>query len=657
MKKCYIYTRVSTVAQTEGYSLDAQEASLRAYADYRELKIVGNYCDAGKSGKNIKGRPAFRQMMTDIISQKDGISFVLVFKLSRFGRNAADILKSLQRLEDFGVDLVSVDEAIDSSTHGGRLTLAILAAVAEMERENINAQFMAGRMQKILDGGWSGGSAPYGYKNDKNELALVPSEAEVVQTIFELYYQKAMPISTVAYELNKRNITRETNNGESKPFTYNFVSHILKNPIYCGRIYYNRRTNKKDRDGKTVIPDKDTIISAKGKHEAIISEEIWDDARERQLESAENHNKSEKNHVYLLAGTVRCPVCGRTLVGIPCKKKKQKGDGYYKPIYYYICRYHTRQNGRICPFDKSLNQEIIDGLVLKVLERVQNYKDFEDALKTAYGDEKNLERTKERLQYLCKELKEAEITKARMGETLDGLNPQGKDYDTKYDRISEKLDRIYDKIEELENDISVTKRTFDMLKGKMDSAGHVMMFLANFSVIYEEMSDEERKEMLRLFIDKVEIFPEDRDDGKIIKSISFRFPLIYDGKPLEKKINSEEMVSFTLDCSNVDLTLSDTGNIIMKKQKDGSKKVIVRKATYPAMKSYILEKYGVKVSSLYIAQIKRKYGLETGIAYNKHEKNKYHVPKCPKQKEMMIMEALKYYGLMNQDVEYMEDAV
>jgi site-specific DNA recombinase len=88
VKKCYIYTRVSTVAQTEGYSLDAQEASLRAYADYRELKIVGNYCDAGKSGKNIKGRPAFRQMMTDIISQKDGISFVLVFKLSRFGRNS-----------------------------------------------------------------------------------------------------------------------------------------------------------------------------------------------------------------------------------------------------------------------------------------------------------------------------------------------------------------------------------------------------------------------------------------------------------------------------------------------------------------------------------------------------------------------------------------
>lgn len=118
MKKCYIYTRVSTLAQTEGYSLEAQEECLREYAKYREFQIVGNYCDAGKSGKSIKGRPAFKQMMSDIMDQKDDISFVLVFKLSRFGRNAADILKSLQLLEDFGVDLVSVDEAIDSSTPG-----------------------------------------------------------------------------------------------------------------------------------------------------------------------------------------------------------------------------------------------------------------------------------------------------------------------------------------------------------------------------------------------------------------------------------------------------------------------------------------------------------------------------------------------------------
>ena len=147
--RCYIYTRVSTMAQTEGYSLEAQQDRLRGYATYRGLEIAGEYCDAGKSGKSIKGRSAFRQMMEDILSQKDGISFVLVYKLSRFGRNAADIMKSLQLLTDIGVHLVCVEDAIDSSTQGGRLTLAILSAVAEIERENITSQFISGKMQKI----------------------------------------------------------------------------------------------------------------------------------------------------------------------------------------------------------------------------------------------------------------------------------------------------------------------------------------------------------------------------------------------------------------------------------------------------------------------------------------------------------------------------
>jgi site-specific DNA recombinase len=142
-KKCYLYTRVSTAAQIEGYSLEAQTEKLRGYAAYRELEIAGEYCDAGKSGKSIKGRPAFQQMLDDIVSEEDGISFVLVFKLSRFGRNAADVLKSMQLLTDYGVDLVCVEDAIDSSTQGGRLTMAILSAVAEIEKENITVQFLS----------------------------------------------------------------------------------------------------------------------------------------------------------------------------------------------------------------------------------------------------------------------------------------------------------------------------------------------------------------------------------------------------------------------------------------------------------------------------------------------------------------------------------
>lgn len=77
-KKCYIYTRVSTAAQIEGYSLEAQEKRLKDYADYKELEVAGEYCDAGCSGHSIKGRPEFQRMLDDIVGQRDDIAFVLV---------------------------------------------------------------------------------------------------------------------------------------------------------------------------------------------------------------------------------------------------------------------------------------------------------------------------------------------------------------------------------------------------------------------------------------------------------------------------------------------------------------------------------------------------------------------------------------------------
>ena len=70
-KKCYIYTRVSTAAQTEGYSLEAQTERLRKYADYKEMEVVREYCDAGKSGKSITGRPEFQRMLQDVSEERE----------------------------------------------------------------------------------------------------------------------------------------------------------------------------------------------------------------------------------------------------------------------------------------------------------------------------------------------------------------------------------------------------------------------------------------------------------------------------------------------------------------------------------------------------------------------------------------------------------
>ena len=172
--------------QVDGYSLDAQRDKLRKYAAYEDMVVAGEYSDEGFSGKNIQGRQEFQRMLNDIQDCKDGVSYVLVFKLSRFGRNAADVLNSLQLMQDFGVNLICVEDGIDSSKDAGKLMISVLSAVAEIERENIRTQTMAGRVQKAREGKWNGGFAPYGYKLENGNLVIAEDE---VEHIFERFYR------------------------------------------------------------------------------------------------------------------------------------------------------------------------------------------------------------------------------------------------------------------------------------------------------------------------------------------------------------------------------------------------------------------------------------------------------------------------------------
>ena len=183
--KVYIYSRVSTVMQVEGYSLDAQKERMRAFAAFNSYEVVREYEDAGKSGRSIENRIHFREMINDMKSGKDGISYILVYKLSRFGRNAADVLNTLQVMQDYGVNLICVEDGIDSSKDAGKLIISVLSAVAEIEKENIRIQTMEGRMQKAREGKWNGGFAPYGYKIVDGKLEINEEEAKAIRIIFD----------------------------------------------------------------------------------------------------------------------------------------------------------------------------------------------------------------------------------------------------------------------------------------------------------------------------------------------------------------------------------------------------------------------------------------------------------------------------------------
>lgn len=150
--------------------------------------------------------------------------------------------------------------------------------------------------------------------------------------------------------------------------------------------------------------------------------------------------------------------------------------------------------------------------------------------------------------------------------------------------------------------------------------------------------------MYRLFIDRIDLYPEEQPDGKVVKSITFKFPVFYGEDDeistfVDKATACEtpdEEIFFTIDCGELQPTVAEA------------------KATYAQLRAYVLEHTGLKVSSLYIAQIKRKYGVDVGEAFNKPADPKKHVPKCPKEKELAIINALKAFRMLEDTVEYRE---
>ena len=595
-KNCYIYTRVSTARQVDGYSLDGQKQALINYAKYKDLHISGIYSDAGKSGKDIIGRPSFMQMMADIKSQKDKVSYVLVFKLSRFGRNSADILRSIQELKDYDVDLVSVKEAIDSSTKGGKLMLSILSGVAEMEKENINAQFSAGKFQKVYEGGFPGGVVPYGFRCKDKELVIEQKEADDVKKMFEMYLSDKENLSSIARAFNLPD---------------RHIAKILSNPIYCGRLYYNRRTNKKDINGKAIIKDKDEVIKTDSIVKSIVSKELFAKVQAKR-EQVALPLKNKVSNIHILSGLIKCPVCGKRLCGSTCKNKSRVSESYGKPYYSYHCSHALRGN---CTFNLSINQEDINYYVFEVIKNLEFYKEFNDAISFILKSKDELVLLNKKLKELKIDLEDSEIAKDKIAEKLDGLNPLNADYDINYTKLSIVLDGCYDKIDEIEETIKETRKEIELTKLKASEGQKCKDYLISLNKIFDKMSDKEKKELCNLLIDHIEIDKDTRN----VKAIIFKIPV---------SLNSQN-ISFVLDRDNINI----------------SPKVNKPKGTYGQIQKYIKEKYKVKVHTSYIAQIKRKYGVEVGTCYNKPKSDKPIVHLCPKEKEEMILDAFRYFEI------------
>ena len=175
-RKAAIYIRVSTDFQAEeGYSIDAQKEQLTAYCVSKSIKNYEYYIDGGWSGSNIE-RPEIQRLIKDV--KEDKISHVIVYKLDRLSRSQKDTLYLIEDVfNPHGVDFVSLNESMDTSTPMGRLMLGILSAFAQLERENIRLRTRMGMKERVKAGLWMGGGrVPFGYDYDKEKGILVPNK-------------------------------------------------------------------------------------------------------------------------------------------------------------------------------------------------------------------------------------------------------------------------------------------------------------------------------------------------------------------------------------------------------------------------------------------------------------------------------------------------
>lgn len=530
VEKAYIYTRVSTAMQVDGFSLDAQRDEIRRFAELKRIQIVGEYCDEGKSGKNTKNRTEFNRMISDIKHGKDGVRYVLVFKLSRFARNAADTLENLRQMQNCGVDLLCTEDGLDSSSSSGKLIISVMSAFAEMELENIHVQTMAGRRQKAKEGRWNGGFAPYGYKLIDGELKVVEDEAKVVQYIFELYTTTTSGANGVAKRLNAEGIIKNQRpNGKALVFTGDFVKKTLDNPVYMGKIAYGRRKTEKvaGEDGKThIVKEMNTenIIISEGIHEAIVSKELWDTAHEKRLRTGKKKEKLEKEHEYILSGLLRCPVCGKQMYGIPSKKKRKDGTPY--PISYaYYCRQSKLLTGIDCTLHKQFNCRELDAEVTRAIGMCLLTPEIVESLQKDMDKEYDVSELESKLENLQKERKLLTAKKKKFEQTRKDLDPMDKNFDAKFDSLTASLDEIFDQLRVVERAAEDAAYKINNTRNAHDNKNKALELLMKFGVAYPRMPMGDQKRFANLLIESIEIFPTKRAFG-YLKTIHFSFPVL-----------------------------------------------------------------------------------------------------------------------------------
>lgn len=235
-----IYIRVSTREQAlEGYSLDAQERTLTEFCKLKKYEITNIYKDEGISAKDLKHRPGMLKLLED--SKNDSFDAILVWKLTRFSRNMADLMSICEDMDKRGIALISYSEAFDSNTPAGRMVRSMLGTVAQFEREVISENVAMGLLERAKQGKRTCGEV-LGYDlYGKDSFRINEKEAEYINFVHDNYliYKNLSEVTKLVKEKGFRGKRGKIPNTQS-------ILIILTRPIYAGYNVFNGKIYKGD---------------------------------------------------------------------------------------------------------------------------------------------------------------------------------------------------------------------------------------------------------------------------------------------------------------------------------------------------------------------------------------------------------------------------
>jgi DNA invertase Pin-like site-specific DNA recombinase len=236
VKKAFAYRRVSTLTQVnDGFGLSVQEECVEKYAVENDIEIVGWFSDDGISG-TIVDRDGLQSMLVALDENKD-VKYVLCYNVSRMWRS--DIAGGLIRYElsKRKVDIVSIQEptySLYADNASDYLINQIMQALASYDRMQINQKLAKGRRAKAKSGTKGCGSAPIGYKWNKDaEIEIDIDKSMIVTDIFTSYV-RLKSLSRVAVHCTEKGyLTLQGNN-----FSKQSIKNILTNDYYIGIVRF-----------------------------------------------------------------------------------------------------------------------------------------------------------------------------------------------------------------------------------------------------------------------------------------------------------------------------------------------------------------------------------------------------------------------------------